>query len=250
MTGLKDSGTGSVVFSLFGATQDAHERVTRRDGSFDKTMDAIDAAQHAGLTVEVHFVPMRMNYAELPDVIELASRGRLNRVSVLRFVPQGRGAVQPSMALTHGENLELRRMITLGREKICVRAGSPYNFLLVNQSPDCSAAIDRLIIGPEFHIYPCDAFKQIESHELVGTDDLSRVDRWSLRECWESSPYLRAVRQYLGTPFQPPCDTCELLKRCLSGCLAQKIIAYGALRKAPDPMCLKLRGAKDVEVTR
>ena len=249
MTRLKDSGTGSVVFSLFGARQDAHEDVTRRRGSFEKTMDAIDAAQHVGLAVEVHFVPMRMNYAQLPDVIELASRRRLKRVSVLRFVPQGRGAVGPSMALTHAENLELKRIIKRAPERI-VRAGSPYNFLLVNESPACCAAIDRLIIGPEFHIYPCDAFKQIESHELVGTDDLSRVDRWSLRECWENSPYLRAVREYLGTPFEPPCDTCEVRKKCLSGCLAQKIIAYGDLQKAPDPMCLKLRGARDVQAAR
>lgn len=188
---------------------------------------------------------MAGNYRELPRLIELASEKELSQVSVLRFVPQGRGAIQPSMALTHHQNLELRQVIGASRaahKRLKVRAGSPYNFLLVNESPECCAGIDRLTIGPQFHLYPCDAFKLIEAHELVGTDDFSRVDLWSLEDCWYKSPYLRAVRDYLTTPFQPPCDTCELLERCLSGCLAQKVIAHGALKKGPDPMCLKSGG--------
>lgn len=241
MSVLKEHGAGCVIFSLFGADKDAHDRVTRRSGSFDRTLAAIEAAQKASLRTELHFVPMRANYAELRGLIDLARAKGLTRVSVLRFVPQGRGAIQPSMALTHGQNLELRRMIEAGRDRIDVRAGSPYNFLLVNESPACYAAIDRLTVGPQFDIYPCDAFKQIKAEELVSTDEFSRLDGWPLEQCWEKSPYLGVVRHYLTTAFEPPCDTCELLKRCLSGCLAQKVIAQGALKKAPDPMCLKLR---------
>lgn len=238
---LKENGAGCVIFSLFAGRQDAHDRITRRRGSFDQTLAAIDAARRARLRVELHFVPMRRNYTELSRLVELANDKQVSRVSVLRFVTQGRGAIQPSMALTHDQNRELRRLITTGRAKIDIRAGSPYNFLLVNESPDCFAAIDRLTIGPQFNIYPCDAFKQIEAHDLVGTDEFSTVDRWSLEECWQKSPYLDAVRSYLMTPFQPPCDTCDLLDKCLSGCLAQKVITHGALKKAPDPMCLRLR---------
>jgi radical SAM protein with 4Fe4S-binding SPASM domain len=242
MSLLKEHGAGCVIFSLFGAHKDAHDRVTRQKGSFDETLAAIEAARKASLRIELHFVPMGANYGELPRIIDLARDKRLSRVSVLRLVPQGRAAVQPSMALTHDQNLELRRMIEAGRDnKMDVRAGSPYNFLLVNESPKCCAAIDRLTVGPQFNIYPCDAFKQIEGQELADTDDLCRVDRWSLEECWQKSPYLREVRNYLTTDFEPPCDSCELLQRCLSGCLAQKVIAHGALKKAPDPMCLKLR---------
>jgi radical SAM protein with 4Fe4S-binding SPASM domain len=242
VTSLKDSGCGALVFSLFASEQDGHERITRRRGSFETTLAAIDAARQTGLPVELHFVPMSVNYAELPDVLDLATRRGLERVSVLRFVPQGRGAIQPSMALTRAQNLELRRMIIEGRARIDVRAGSPYNFLLVNESPACYAATDRLTISPDFRIYPCDAFKQIEAHELVGSDEFSRLDRWSLEKCWLKSPYLAAVRDYLATPFGPPCDTCELLAKCLSGCLAHKVIAHGGLQKVPDPMCLKKKG--------
>lgn len=238
ISSLKENGVRRVVFSLFAATQDPHDWITRRKGSFNKTLSGVDAAQEAGLKVELHFVPMRRNYRQLPQVVELAREKHLNRVSVLRFVPQGRGAVDPSMALTHAENLELRQMIKAGRTRMDVRTGSPYNFLLVNPDPGCNAAIDRLIVGPEFNIYPCDAFKQVEAQELVGTSDFSRLDVGSLQDCWQRSPYLQAIRQYLTTPFGPPCDPCQLLPRCLSGCLAQKVIAHGAPNKVPDPMCL------------
>ncbi len=87
-------------------------------------------------------------------------------------------------------------------------------------------------------MYPCDAFKQIEARDLVGTDEFSRVDRWSLKECWEKSSYLAAVRTYLTSPFAPPCETCTLLENCLSGCLAQKVLTQGSMKKAVDPMCL------------
>jgi len=241
MSLLKENGAGRVIFSLFAARADAHDRVTRHRGSFDQTLTAVRAARRAELRVELHFVPMRANYAELPRLIGLAAEIQIGHMSVLRFVPQGRGAIQPSMALTRDENLELRRMIVAGRAKMEIRAGSPYNFLLVNESPSCCAAIDRLTIDPRFYIYPCDAFKRVEARELVGTDEFSRLDLWSLQDCWQKSPYLAAIRGYLTTPFQPPCDGCDLLERCLSGCLAQKVIAHGALKKTPDPMCLKLR---------
>ncbi len=240
MSLLANSGACRVVFSVFGADRDVHERITRVSGSLERTLSAMDAAREAGLSVELHFVPMRSNFRELLRIADLARGRQVARVSVLRFAPQGRGAIEPGMALTHDENLELRRMMVRAREKIDLRAGSPYNFLLVNDSPECCAAIDRLIVGPDFRIYPCDAFKQVESGELVGADDFSQLDRWSLQECWEKSPYLGAVRSYLTTAFGPPCDACELLERCLSGCLAQKVIANGTLDKAPDPMCLKL----------
>ena len=240
MSLLKTNGATRAIFTLFAADEHAHDRITLVAGSFHKTLDAINAAQEAELRVELHFVPMRKNYAQLPRLIDLAIDRKVTRVSVLRFVPQGRGAIHSSMALTHAQNLELRRMVTRASERIELRAGSPYNFLLINESPECCAAIDRLTVDPQLRIYPCDAFKRVEAQDIVGTDDYSCLDRWPLDQCWRNSPYLAAVRAYLTTPFPAQCSTCDLLERCLSGCLAQKVITHSAFRKAPDPMCLKL----------
>jgi len=169
--------------------------------------------------------------------VELAGAMGAERVSVLRFVPQGRGAIMPSLALTRAENLELRRQIIRARKGFSVRTGSPYNFLWLNPHPSCCAAIDRAIVAPDFRLYPCDAFKQVSAVGLAA-DEVSPLVFGSLAKCWANSPLLNAVRDYLTSDFEPPCASCGRLGACLSGCLAQKVISAGDFRKLPDPMCL------------
>jgi radical SAM protein with 4Fe4S-binding SPASM domain len=184
---------------------------------------------------------MSSNYRELTDIAEVACNLGASRVSILRLVPQGRAALVWDRALNRVQNLELRRQIQILRKKYghdFIRTGSPYNFLMLNDSPACFAAIDRLIIGPDLQFYPCDAFKRIDASKLVKTEDRSRLTEASLPECWKRSPYLEAIRAYLMTDFEEPCHSCKLLEKCVSGCLAQKAIIYGSLAKKPDPDCL------------
>jgi len=235
---LRKVGLSKIIFSIFGSSAHTHEQITRIRGSFLQTMSSIDRAISERIKTEIHFVPLSTNYMELPKVIDLAKDRNIKKISVLRFVPQGRGALGKDLALTKPQNIRLKQMIEDGRERIEIRAGSPYNFLFVNDSPKCNAAIDRLIIGPDFHVYPCDAFKQIRSFDVVGSDMYSRLDKYSLKDCWEKSPYLNAIRNYLTTEFATPCSGCSDLQSCLSGCIAQKVIHNGDLGKCVDPMCL------------
>jgi radical SAM protein with 4Fe4S-binding SPASM domain len=236
---LRSLGVSRLIFSLFGGTVATHERVTRTAGSFDRTQTAMRDAHRLGLTTELHFVPMSTNYRELGDVVSFGLEVGACAVSVLRLVPQGRAALLSGRALTKTQNLELRRQIRdLRKSGLKIRTGSPFNFLMLNEKPGCWAAIDRLIIGPDLRLYPCDAFKRIDAVELVKTEQWSSLQHWSLPECWKKSPYLEAVRTYLTTDFGAPCNSCSFLEKCMSGCLAQKVIAYSTLEKRPDPDCL------------
>lgn len=235
---LFENGARRVIFSIFAGDEESHDAVTQGQGSYERTLAALAEANRVGLVTEFHFVPMRTNYEELPKVVQVALDHSVRRVSVLRFVPHGRGKARSTLALTREQNLKLQRMIREARKRIDLRTGSPYNFLLVNDEPHCRAAKDRLVIAPNLFVYPCDGFKCIRAEQLVGTDDYSHLDRWSLAECWQNSLYLKAVRRYLTTPFAEPCASCSLLGKCASGCLAQKVIAHGELVKVPDPMCL------------
>lgn len=235
---LAHVGLTRLIFSVFAGDSTAHDAITGSPGSWAATTNAVSLARDLGHAVEFHYVPLRVNLREFGSVIDLAKDMGVSKVSVLRFVPQGRGRDAGTLCLTHEENVELRGMIVAAQRQISVRTGSPYNFLQLNEQAKCAAAIDRLSIAPDSRVYPCDAFKRIEAEQVVATDERSRVDRWSLRECWEKSPYLRLVREYLSTPFAEPCASCKARSRCQSGCLAQKYLANGSLKKAPDPMCL------------
>ncbi len=238
---LKNLGVDRLIFSIFGASADKHEYITRIRGSFQGTVSSIQDAIQVGLRCELHFVPLRLNYRELDDIANLGKGWGVNSISVLRFVPQGRGSILIGQALDKVENLKLARTIKQLRSRgFSIRTGSPYNFLFLNNAPECNSAIDRLIVSPNLDIYPCDAFKQIDSSALTGSDHLSSLKITSLVELWEKSPYLQAVRDYLNSPFGEPCSTCASLAKCCSGCLAQKVITNASLQKKPDPDCLVL----------
>lgn len=238
-TTLKECGLKKAIFSVYGPSELIHERVTRLAGSFNKTLQSMEYAHEAGIETEVHFVAMSKNYRYLKDIVELVVKYGITRVSVLRFVPQGRGALLSASSLDKKQNLDLKKtIIQLRKEGYDVRTGSPFNVFMINSQPACYSGIDRVIISPDLRIYPCDAFKQIMAEELVGTLSLSSLDGATLDDCWQQSPYLEAVREYLTTDFAEPCKACNMLEDCLSGCLAQKVITYGGLQKKPDPACL------------
>jgi len=238
---LYQDGLSRVMFSIFGADATHHEKITNIPGSFNKTIATAIYCANIGLTTEFHFVPLAYNCNELP---EIANKGRnmgIKRISVLRLVPQGRGA-KTNEELSHDQNIELRKTIKDLRDHgHDIRLGSPYNFLMLREKPQCCSGIDRLTVGPDLRIFPCDAFKHILPSDIGASSDYSSLATHSLAECWEKSSYLNVVREYLMADFAPECVMCAKLEVCLSGCMAQKFYAFGELKKCPDPMCLLKR---------
>lgn len=238
---LKAAGLSRVMFSVFGSSRALHEAVTMTEGSYDKSLTAVRHCVGLGFDVEFHFVPMTMNHQELRLVAELARKLGVKRVSVLRLVPQGRGAAHGDLTLNREENKVLRgAIIDLREEGHDIRVGSPYNILMLESNPHCCAGIDRLTISPALKVSPCDAFKQVDLEMLGVKDEHSKLSGRSLADVWNKSLYLQVIRDYLTTPFARECKGCKSLESCLSGCVAQKFHAYGGLVKCPDPMCLSI----------
>lgn len=236
---LKLLGLTKAIFSLYSQDFTKHEAISRMPGSFLETVSSIKHSKEIGLKTELHFVPFLSNYQELQSLATFGESLGVEYISVLRFVPQGRGKEILSQKLNICQNKFLKNDIEdLKQKGYKIRTGSPYNFLLLNNQPQCCAAIDRLTITPDLRIYPCDAFKRIFAENLVGTAEYSCLDNYSLEECWLYSPYLNAVRDYLTSDFPERCQACTSLNYCLSGCLAQKVVITGNLEKRPDPDCL------------
>ena len=232
-------GLSKVIFSLYSKDAFKHEVVSQTPGSFSKTISAIRHSIKIGVKTELHFVPLSNNFEELAPLAIFGKEIGIDSISVLRMVPQGRGMEIASQKLNKQQNKLLKSTIERLRENgHKIRTGSPYNFLLLNDQPQCCAGIDRLTILPDLRIFPCDAFKRISAEALVDTDEFSRLDKYSLQECWLHSPYLNAVRDYLVSPFPEKCSFCASIETCLSGCLAQKVIANNNIRKCADPDCL------------
>jgi radical SAM protein with 4Fe4S-binding SPASM domain len=221
---LVGRGIARFIFSVYSAKASVHDKITRY-GTFAATSCAIDAAVQTRIPVEIHFVAMKQNFRDLSDVVRLAGRVGVCRVSVLRFVPQGRGTNLHSEALSRTELVELAEAIEycrLQHPQLTIRAGSPFNILGVGFTP-CNAAQDVLIINHRGEIFPCDAFKNVH----VVEPEFGSVLKRPLKEVWEKSVYLNRVRAILDRHTGDGCQSCNAFDGCKSGCLAQKVIRNG-----------------------
>jgi len=234
---LVDAGVARFIFSVYSHRPEIHDSVTRY-GTHKATIEALRNAVETGVPVEIHFVAMRRNFRDLPGVVFLADTANVGKVSVLRFVPQGRGVnLIDRDDLRTDELRELAEMISSLRTHysgVTIRAGSPFNILGLGNTP-CNAAEDVLIINHRGDIFPCDAFKNVHYYD----DKFGSVLTASLRDVWVKSAFLNEVRSILASGRGETCGACEWTKTCQSGCLAQKVIreGWGAVRN-PDPDCL------------
>lgn len=238
---LAKAGLYKAIFSLYSEDEREHNRITRNRDSFRNTLKAIELCNLHKIIPEIHFVALASNCQHLEAVVTLSKSIGIKTVSVLRFVPQGRGVlIKDKDTLNKQQNLELINKIKqIKNTGFQIRTGSPFNVLMINESPQCLAAINRLIIAPDLKIYPCDAFKQIEAREIVPNPKNCSLEYANLKECWETSSYLQTIRASLEHKGTEPCSQCGFYKKCLGGCLAQKFIMSGSLNDGKDPACLK-----------
>ncbi len=230
-------GLGRFIFSIYSHDAEMHNSITRYQ-SFGTTVLGLQNALASGVPVEIHFVSMHRNFRDLPRLVEEAAKWGVRRLSVLRFVPHGRGGgIANREDLTSDEMRELREIILATREtfpEIELRAGSPYNVLGIGHTP-CDAAQEVLVVNHRGDIFPCDAFKNVEFYDAQFGSVLHRP----LREVWEQSAFLNRVREELAAQPGPMCESCSEMSGCKSGCLAQKVIRDGwGNTSGPDPRCL------------
>ena len=229
------------VLSLFSANPNIHDQLTGSMGSHGKTLSAIQLISKSHNT-EIHFVPTTTNYFELKPLALLTNKLGVHKLSILRFVPQGRGSINKQLMLNHKQNIALKNeIIELREEGFNIRTGSPFNFMFLNSQPHCTSGMNKLIIAPNLRVYPCDAFKQISLDQIIGYDEYSSLKTHSLKHCWEKSLYLNKIRSVLQSEYQEPCKSCEKLNYCRSGCLAQKVLLNNSLENSQDPSCLLIK---------
>jgi len=240
ISSLSEAGLKRVVFCLFASSEMLHDRITRKKGSYNQTISAIECCKKVGIIPELHFVATARNYKQLPEICNIAQAYGIVGISILRFVPQGRGKLLDKAILSKDQSKELISTIEhLRSAGFIIRTGSPMNVFHINNNPNCLAGVDRLIIAPNLRVYPCDAFKQIQAEEIVKTNKDSIICKdVSLSKCWSDSPYLNEVRDVLTSEPIGRCSSCIKIKTCNTGCLAQKYLINGSIDRGPDPACI------------
>ena len=192
------------IFSVHGPDEETHDGITQKPGSFCTMAESLTRCVEAGIHCETNFVPLKLNFCHFREVVELSAARGAKRLSVLRFVPQGRG-LQNRVGLElsrEQENMFLSDLQEYRRRApIDIRTGSPFNGIVPGEPVPCRAGTEKLVVQADGNVLPCEVFK----HATVREWGLSVYER-SLREIL-SSPNLLPLRNLLR---HGNCITCPV----------------------------------------
>lgn len=183
-----------LIFSTHGACSQIHDLVTQTPGSFRALVESLNACKAREIKCEMNFVPLRVNVAEFNRLVHLADALGVGRLSVLRFVPQGRGhrnARQLELSAKE-EDAFVTELVQLRTEAVVdIRTGSPFNGIVPGNAVPCRAGSGKLVVQADGNVLPCEVFKHDERREWNLSVHSQRVS-----EILES-PDVRALRTFL-----------------------------------------------------
>lgn len=236
LVNLKKIGIDKIIFSIHGDNESIHDYITTKKGSFSNLIESVKRANFNKMYVEMHFVPTKLNYKSLPKVICLTKKLNVKKLSILRFVPQGRGWINKELLeLKSKDIIEIKNILwtveknTKGEK---LRVGSPFNCFHLDNQTICSAGIDKATIKADGLVFPCVSMKDFITDE----PDNSIWNR-PLSNIWNDSKLFnlaRASKRIIEE--ESSCKKCLYFNKCGGGCLTQRLISNRLEDK--DPYCL------------
>jgi len=238
-----------VIFDLQGVTAAVHDKMMDREGSFDRTIEAIKLLKSYNIYVESHFVPSTLNFKQFLDYFEFTKDLGVDRISFLRLVLQGRAYDNPHLELNKKQFKELQYLFLRVEEEniIPFRLGHPIDrrFLISPKYkvPVCRGATDAPLITPTGDVYVCPAWKNLLHYKSGNVRDTP------LEKIMNESQYYKIFYNFIHENgwknIVGKCQSCPYLSKCMGGCVAQRLL-FNSNNKIPleqaitlgsDPLC-------------
>jgi radical SAM protein with 4Fe4S-binding SPASM domain len=227
-----------IEVTIYGASKETYERVTRRPGSYASFVRGLDALFNAGVRLRLKAMALRSN---LEDMEAIATFGRRRTKDYYRFDPQ--------LHLRYDgdplRNAEIRQERLAPEEIVALERFDEERFGALEKDKDTLITQEFPHLGCD-HLFHCGAGNGSFN---VGYDGTFRLcpDLWApgttvnlretnLREAWEKLiPRVRDLRsqdaEYLDT-----CVKCPIINLCMH-CAARAYLETGAMDGATPYFC-------------
>lgn len=163
---LKELGLDKIVFDYQAYEQETDNELMGRKNLSTYLGSSMIRARLENLDVDVHFIPMKPNYKQFLDLLECLEIANVQKVSILNFVPQGRGMEnKDELMLDKEEMREFSEILKIAKDNYSgkIRIGIP---LLGNIKHLCTAGTEKLDIKYDGTVLPCPAFKEISQETM------------------------------------------------------------------------------------
>ena len=231
-----------VQISLDGASQETNDFI-RGKGCYEKVMSSLKILREKGINTRLMFTVHKRNYQEVPALIDLAIKEKIDALTIERFVPEGKGAEIRDWFLTKEEVHKLFQYVSHRADSEYQKGTSlkilKYRTLWANIDPGrtkaigvpletdlgamCSIGTDSLTILSDGTVLPCRRLPI----------PIGNLKNDSIFKIWYTSDLLWKIRN--KNNLKSKCNGCNLIPRC-GGCRA---IAYACTGDylAEDPQC-------------
>jgi len=236
---IKESGVLSVQVSIDGI-ESMHDKFRGQKGTFKKATNAVKLlVKHKIPDVTISSVATKLNFKEIPKIIDLAVKLNASRYRIITLMPLGRAKNNLSkLWLTTKDKLKLRSLLQKksaeynGKIIISQEEGS-FNLLneTLSKNPvplGCAAARSICKISPNGDVYPCSYFT--DKQTIAGNLRKKGFDR-----IWKTAPIFKTLREI--DHIKGKCAKCKKLKYCGGGCRAAAY-NYSHDLYAENPECL------------
>jgi len=191
--------------SVYGATAETHDRITKLPGSFDKTIAAIRMLKERGLTVNLKCTLMTDNVDEFDLIKDLGEKLDVKYTIDPLIAPGIDGSNRPCGQRISDEDLHRilsddrfnQGLLTFGTREFTEGAQMTLDTYM------CKAGTNFLSIDPYGAVFPCIQF----------TMEAGSLREQSFKEIWESSEVLKKIRATTMADVEG-CSDCSLLPIC------------------------------------
>ena len=210
---LKSLGLSKVMFNVQSTKEENYNKITGTKNRFPIVKESISNAIQAGISAEIHFVPMKINIDDIDDVIAFAKEMKIDKVSFLKLVPHGRASDNKQVIqLSSEQTMQLRKRLSEINSKN-IRIGIPLS--LNFESDFCHAASSKLYIKFDGNVYGCEAFKYIQQFDHSNnTIHPCNIFESSLLDIFANSEYIRATQEFVKkySSIDSKCESCPVQK--------------------------------------
>jgi radical SAM protein with 4Fe4S-binding SPASM domain len=221
---LKRLHVSELQMSLYAVDAGIHDAVTGRPGSHRSTVRGIELARQQGLHVRVATPIMKANAEQIPALAEFCVQRGLAFTPAPLIFPKNDGNMAPLSLVSTSQQLSSLAG-EVAADDCSERTASPVL---------CSAGRDRLGIGADGAIYPCDALRI----------PLGNVRRDRIEDIWSRSERLRDLRS-LRRQHAQECLGCAVRSECM-WCpgLSLELMGDATLPNPQDCRRMRLSGAR------
>lgn len=234
---LKKIGGVAVQVSIDSVNSGTHDSFRGVQGAHQQAKRGLKNILNVGIEyIRVATVASRLNFNEIPLLVDELDKMGVSHQRILRFLPLGRGKTQSDLALS---NLEIKHLLeTLEKKqqesgKITIDFSDAFNPPIVDRPTHaCTGGVLWCAVNPKGYVVPCTYLNSMKTAIDLKAESIMDKD---FKEIWENYNLFEILRNP-NLFLKDECAECNFKRVCGGGCRAAAY-AHSQDILGHDPHC-------------